>query len=86
MNHFSYQDIGEFVNIGTGLDIKINNLAKTIKMITRYGGEIRYDPSKPDGTPQKRLDISQIKKLGWRPEVTLKEGIQKSYQWYLKQK
>ena len=86
MNHFNYQDIGEFVNIGTGLDIKINDLAKTIKMITRYGGEIRYDPSKPDGTPQKRLDISQIKNLEWRPEVTLKEGIKKSYQWYLEQK
>ena len=73
------------LNIGCGEDISISDLACIIGDIIDYKGKIRYDSSKPDGTPQKLLDISRLKNLGWAPTVTLHEGIRKSYEWYLKQ-
>lgn len=82
MENHNYGDIGEFVNIGTGKDIKINDLAKTIKEIVGFEGEIRHDTSKPDGTPRKLLDISRMKALGWEPKTSLEEGIRKTYEWY----
>jgi GDP-L-fucose synthase len=60
-------------------------LGDIIAGIVGYKGKIRYDSSKPDGTPRKLLDISRLKNLGWAPTVTLHEGIRKSYEWYLKQ-
>lgn len=77
------KDIGEFVNIGKGEDIRIKELAHLIKGIAGFGGEIRYDPSKPDGTPRKLLDISKMRSLGWAPKTSLEEGIKKTYEWYL---
>ena len=71
------------INIGCGEDISISKLADMIADIVGYKGKIRYDSSKPDGTPQKLLDISRLKNLGWAPTVTLHEGIRKSYEWYL---
>ena len=71
MENCDYKDIGEFVNIGTGEDIKIKDLAKCIKEIIGFDGEIKHDMSKPDGTPKKLLDITKIRSFGWYPKVTL---------------
>ncbi|MBI4707966.1 MAG: GDP-L-fucose synthase [Candidatus Omnitrophica bacterium] len=79
---YAAKDIGEFVNIGAGDDIRIIDLAKLIKEITGFEGTIKNDPSKPDGTPKKLLDISRIKSLGWTPRTSLSEGIRKTYSWY----
>lgn len=84
MENFDYNKIGEFVNIGTGEDIKIKDLAELIKGIVGFEGEIIYDLSKPDGTPRKLLDISRVEALGWRPSTTLSDGARKIYQWYLR--
>ncbi|MBT9148180.1 MAG: GDP-L-fucose synthase [Syntrophomonadaceae bacterium] len=83
MYNHDYKDIGEFINIGAGEDIKIKNLAIMIKDIIGFEGEIRHDLSKPDGTPRKLLDISRIKALGWKPKIDLEEGIRKMYEWYV---
>lgn len=78
----NYKDIGEFINIGTGVDIKIKDLAELIKSIVVFSGEITYDASKPDGTPKKLLDISRLKNLGWTYKIDLKKGIEATYKWY----
>jgi GDP-L-fucose synthase len=82
MENFAYKDIGEFVNIGSGKDIKIKDLAELIKEIVGYKGEIRHDLTKPDGTPWKLLDVSRVESLGWRPKTYLREGIKKTIEWY----
>jgi GDP-L-fucose synthase len=82
MEKYSYKDIGEFINIGTGEDIKIKVLAVMIKDIVGFSGEIRHDTSKPDGAPKKLLDVSWMKKLSWTAGTHLEDGIRKSYQWY----
>jgi GDP-L-fucose synthase len=73
-----------FVNVGTGTDIKIKDLAIMIKEIVGFKGEIKHDLSKPDGTPKKLLDVSKIKQLGWEPKISLEEGIKKVYEEYIK--
>ena len=72
-----------FLNVGTGKDISIFNLAKMISEIVQYNGEIVWDKTKPDGTPKKQLDITRIKKLGWEPRINLEYGIQKTIKDYL---
>jgi GDP-L-fucose synthase len=67
------------INIGSGEDIKIKDLAEIIKNVVDYRGFIIYDKSKPDGVPQKLLDSSLINSLGWSSTVNLKEGISKAY-------
>ena len=84
MENCNADDIGEFVNIGVGKDLSIYELAQLIKDIIGYEGEIVYDSTKPDGTPQKLLDVSKLRKLGWSARISLREGIQQSYEWYLK--
>jgi GDP-L-fucose synthase len=69
----------QFVNIGTGEDLTIMELAELIKSIVGYKGEIILDKTKPDGTPRKLLDVSRIHSLGWRHTINLKEGIRKTY-------
>jgi GDP-L-fucose synthase len=83
MKNYDYKDIGEFINIGTGEDIKIKDLARCIKEIIGFDGEIRHDMSKPDGTSKKLLDISRMKALGWEPKISLEEGIKKTYEMYI---
>jgi GDP-L-fucose synthase len=83
MENYDYKDIGEFVNIGTEEEIRIKDLAALIKEIVGFEGKIVHDLSKPDGMQRKLSDISKIKALGWQPKKTLKEGIKKSYEWYL---
>jgi len=70
-------------NVGTGLDITIKELAETIQSIVGHKGQIVWDSSKPDGTPRKLMDISKMHELGWKHKVELKEGILKTYNWFL---
>jgi GDP-L-fucose synthase len=77
MQHYSDK---EFVNIGWGEDITIRELAELIKSITQYNGEIRFDHSKPDGTPRKLMDTSKLTALGWKPKIRLREGIASVYE------
>lgn len=73
----------EFLNIGTGNDVSIRELAEIIKSIVGFTGKIRYDSSKPDGMPQKVMDVSRIKEYGWLSRTSLYQGIEKTYQWYI---
>jgi GDP-L-fucose synthase len=73
----------EIVNIGCGEDVTIRELAELICQVVGYAGELRFDPSKPDGTPRKLLDMSRMFGLGWRPKISLAEGIEQTYAWYL---
>jgi len=82
MERYGYREIGEFVNIGTGLDLTIKEIALMVKGIVDYQGEIEYDRSKPDGTPKKLLDVSRIGKFGWKAGTGLDEGIRKTYEFY----
>ena len=72
------------LNIGTGEDMTIKELALLISELTGFEGEIRWDSSKADGTPRKLLDIQRIQKLGWRPQISLRDGIQSTIDWYTK--
>ena len=72
------------INIGTGEDLTIYELAFIIKDIVSYDGDIVWDTSKPDGTPRKLLDISKIKSFGWKPRTSLTDGIEKVYRWYVR--
>lgn len=73
------------INIGFGKDISIKELSLLIKDIVGFKGETVFDPTKPDGTPRKLLDVSKITKLGWKPEISLKNGIRQTYEWCLKE-
>lgn len=75
-------ELPDLINIGTGFDISIKDLVFLIKEIVGFNGEIEFDLTKPDGTMKKLLDVSRIKLLGWKPEVTLKEGLINSYKAY----
>lgn len=72
-----------FVNIGSGEEISIKELALLIKEIVGFGGELVFDSSKPDGTPRKLSDVSRLNELGWRHRLKLREGIRATYEWYL---
>jgi GDP-L-fucose synthase len=84
MLNLDYKDIGEILNIGSGIDIKITDLAKIIKETIGFEGEVKFDNTKPDGTPRKLLDVSRLKGLGCQATIGLEEGIKKTYQWYCK--
>jgi GDP-L-fucose synthase len=71
-----------FVNLGAGEDIKLKDLALLIKNVVGFEGDIKYDLSKPDGTPRKLLDVSRIRDLGWKAKVSVREGIKQVYIWY----
>ncbi len=72
-----------FVNLGTGVDVTIGELAKTVKAVVGFEGELVFDATKPDGTMRKLLDVSRAKSLGWQARVNLREGIEKTYRWFL---
>lgn len=74
----------EFVNIGTGEDVTIKKLAETIQRIVGHTGKIKWDSSKPDGTPRKLLDVNKLHSLGWKHRIELEDGIKNTYNWYLK--
>lgn len=72
-----------FVNLGTGVDVTIRELAETIKEVVGYQGRLSFDETKPDGTMRKLQDVSRMKALGWEAKVTLRSGIEKTYAWFL---
>jgi len=80
MNEYSGEDI---VNIGVGEDISLLDLARLVADVVGYEGEIETDPSKPDGTPRKLMDVSRINELGWRARIGLREGVESTYEWFL---
>lgn len=75
-----------FVNLGTGEDVTIRELAEAVRAVVGYTGKLAFDPTKPDGTPRKLQDVSRMHGLGWRHKVELEEGIRRTYQWYIENK
>lgn len=84
MQNKDYKDIGELVNITDGTDIQLKELIYMVKDIVGFEGEIVWDKTKPNGTPRKLMDAAKIKSLGWSPKISLKEGIEKIYNHYVK--
>jgi GDP-L-fucose synthase len=80
MNNYTGNEI---VNIGVGEDIAIKQLAETIKEVVGFTGEIKFDTTKPDGTPRKLVDVTKLNSLGWKATTSLDEGLKKAYQWFL---
>lgn len=85
IEQYDYPDIGELVNVGTGEDNTIRDIATTVKDVVGFTGEIRYDASKPDGTPRKLLDVSKLHSLGWKASIPLREGLERTLEWYIAQ-
>lgn len=82
MEKYDFRDIGEFVNIGCGEDRTILEYAELIKDVVGFKGEIRTDPSKPDGTPRKLLDVSRLTELGWKRRISMEDGLKRYYKHY----
>jgi GDP-L-fucose synthase len=78
-----YYDADEIINVGSGQEVSIRELAETISQVVGYDGELVFDSSKPDGTPRKLLDNSRIAALGWSPRISLRAGLAKAYEWFL---
>lgn len=78
-------DTGGFLNVGSGEELSIANLAQRIAKVTGYGGPLHFDSSKPDGTPRKLLDSSRLQQLGWQAKIGLAAGLADTYAWYLRQ-
>jgi GDP-L-fucose synthase len=76
----------DWVNVGTGTDVTIRELTETVAAVTKYQGKITWDPTKPDGTPRKLMDVSRLSALGWRARIGLREGIEKAYHSFLEEK
>lgn len=74
---------GEFINVGSGTDVTIKELAGLVREAVGYGGEIEWDATQPDGTPRKLMDGARIRALGWAPKISLPEGIASAYAWFL---
>ena len=71
------------INVGTGVDVTIRELAETIKLVVGFEGELKLDASKPDGTPRKLLDVAKINSLGWRAKISLADGLRSTYERFL---
>jgi len=78
-------DSHEIINVGTGVDVTVSELATLIKEVVGYKGEVRYDASKPDGTPRKLLDVSKLNQLKWHSSIALRDGLAQTYAWYKRQ-
>jgi GDP-L-fucose synthase len=83
MENHTHAALGEFVNIGTGQDLTIRELGGLIAEAVGFKGGFVFDTTKPNGMPQKQLDVSKINALGWRPQVSLQAGIALAYRWYV---
>jgi GDP-L-fucose synthase len=79
MAHYDEESI---VNVGVGEDLSIRELAELVREVVGYSGELRFDSSKPDGTPRKLLDVSRLNALGWRARIPLRRGLEETYAWY----
>jgi GDP-L-fucose synthase len=84
MERRGFRDVGEFINVGAGKDLKVRELASIVKEVAGYGGVIKFDASKPDGTPRKVMDSSRMEALGWRAGTGLREGIKRTYEGYVR--
>src|SRR6185436_19351324 len=71
------------INVGTGEDLSIRELAELVRSIVHPDASLAFDPTKPDGTPRKLLDVSRLHDLGWRHQISLGDGIASTYQWFL---
>lgn len=71
------------INVGTGVDCTIRELAETLARVTGFGGDLAFDTSKPDGAPRKLLDVSRLRSLGWEAHISLEQGLQDTYAWFL---
>ena len=74
------------INVGTGIDCTIRDLAETVAKVIAYQGAIVFDTTKPDGTARKLMDVSRLARLGWKAKITLEEGLNMTYQWFIAQK
>ena len=82
MQHYSEDS---HINVGTGVDLSIRELAEKIRDLVYPEAELQFDTSKPDGTPRKVLDVSRLTATGWRPKIDLDTGVRETYQWFLSQ-
>jgi len=80
MNNY---DGEEFVNVGVGEDVSIKDLAQSVKEVVGFKGELKFDVTKPDGTPRKLLDVSKLNKAGWKANINLNDGIVTTYKWFI---
>lgn len=81
MDHF---ENAELINVGSGENVSIKELSNSVASVVKYDGEIKWDTSRPNGTPNRPLDCSKMTKLGWKPKHTLSQGLQKTYDWFIK--
>jgi GDP-L-fucose synthase len=84
MEGYRATDVGECINIGTGSDLEISQVAELVCAVVGFSGRIVFDTSKPDGTPRKLLDVSRMRRLGWVATTSLEEGLRQTYEWYLR--
>ena len=86
LDHAAYiggtSKMSSHINVGTGIDCSIKELAEAIASVTGFGGRLLFDSSKPDGTPRKLMDVSRLKKMGWQSSIELERGLSDTYQWY----
>lgn len=80
------QEMLSHINVGTGTDVTIRQLAETLCRVIGYEGELTFDTTKPDGTPRKLMDVSRLAKLGWRASIGLEDGLAQTYDWFLEEK
>ena len=80
-----HHDSEQLINVGWGEDVSIAELAALIGQVVGFGGALRSDPAKPDGTPRKLLDTARLRALGWKPRIRLEDGIRSTYEWFLQQ-
>ena len=71
------------INVGTGIDCTIKELTETVAKVIGFQGEIHWDTTKPDGTPRKLMDVTRLERLGWKAQISLEEGLTKTYAWFL---
>ncbi len=90
MERQSAESVGEFINVGSGIDLTIRELAelvyevvRTVDPVSGWKSELRFDSTKPDGTPRKLMDVTRINSLGWKAKTSLRDGIEKTYRWFL---
>ena len=79
MNHY---DAGDIINVGLGQDLTLRELARIVAKTVGFRGRLIFDPTYPDGTPRKLLDVNRLTQLGWRAQTPLGEGLKKSYEWF----
>jgi GDP-L-fucose synthase len=71
------------INVGTGVDVTIREMAEMMKKVVGFKGELTFDTTKPDGTPRKLIDVTRLSNMGWNYTIGLEEGLKETYEWYL---